>query len=199
MEKTYDYLKLIGVIGLVFAAWVASPFVLRYFTHSMATAAEIGNSYGALYTLFSGIAVIILVATLLIQGTSIKQNATDIANVRLQLEKQVGIATISAKLVSLPRLIEGEVQHLVTHHSRELYGNYGGTVTQFPVATATLDTLEHHLPAWEAQLLTLQQTNTKQTSVIQNYECFVRNISKLIKYKKDMALSYEKLSTSSDV
>jgi hypothetical protein len=113
-------------MALVVGIWIATPFVISRLIESPEDRGAFGNQFGAISTLFSGLAFLGLIWTihlqrkdlayqrgeLKVQREELKQNTLELENQAQALKGQLDAAKISAKLSALPNLIEAEARHL---------------------------------------------------------------------------------------
>lgn len=98
------------IFALVFVFWIASYFVMKGLFADEAN--EVGDSYGALNTLFSGFAFVGIIISIFMQSEElklqrdeIKENRKEIQNQSKELARQAENLKISAELNSLNSLL----------------------------------------------------------------------------------------------
>lgn len=115
MEKR-DKLTIGVVMVVVMALWAATPFVSINMANRPANAGELGDIFGSVNSLFTGLAFVVLVATIILQSRELRQNTQVLKNQQQELEaqadalkKQVQLMTASAKLAAIPLLLDHRI------------------------------------------------------------------------------------------
>lgn len=107
---------LLFAAAFVVIAWTATPFVVaRFVSTDGQTAGQFGDMFGATNALFSGLALIGVVAAILLQQQELKQSTTELRNSARALTKQVELAADTARMQSLPILINLQKTRVQTY------------------------------------------------------------------------------------
>lgn len=103
-KKHFSYLLIAAVV--VIALWIATPFVVSWHMgKAPLTPGEFGDMFGTTNALFSGLALIGIVAAILLQQQELKQSTTELRNSARALTRQVELAADTARIQTLPILI----------------------------------------------------------------------------------------------
>jgi hypothetical protein len=135
---------------LVFGLWIGLPLLI-YGCASSSTerAGQIGDIFGAINALFSGIALIGIVGALILQQEELSLSTKELRNSAKALRKQVELAADTARLQSLPTLIASTKLRIKTvgHTDFENFDKVEFTHEQLVDLVANLEQLVRTLPA----------------------------------------------------
>lgn len=160
-------------IGVIWAISFFAIFaVVKFgFGSGLAETGLIGDTFGAINSLFSGLALAGVLGALYLQGKEIKEARGDAV---IQTE----IASISTLLSVLSGMIEWEQNHLQTHHLVELAG---------------VDPHTSNLSGLEKRLEASNRRHREHGGNNPHTECFHKNMENLISYRKQTGTLYERL------
>ncbi|MFY0309150.1 putative phage abortive infection protein [Leisingera sp. D0M16] len=76
--RRYPFEFFLAIAGLVFGFWLFNPFLMKWAAEGFANAGPVGDSFGALTSLFTGAAFVGLIATLMQQQREIRMQRQDL-------------------------------------------------------------------------------------------------------------------------
>ena len=91
-----------GIVGL----WIVTPILLCIFLSHWAERGTFGDLFGSVNALFSGLALLGIIATILLQQKELSLSTRELRNSAKALQKQVELAADTARLQVLPGLIQ---------------------------------------------------------------------------------------------
>lgn len=118
-KKTWRIIIILTVaVGLlVIAVWAFGPDWIakrQKPTANFEESGQIGDKYGSVNALFSGLAFTVLIATLFLQREELQQNTKQLAKQEEALRKQVTIMTLTGELAALPVIIKTKQESIAS-------------------------------------------------------------------------------------
>jgi preprotein translocase subunit SecG len=142
----------LAVVGL----WIITPILLCLFLSQWTERGTFGDLFGSVNALFSGLALLGIIATILLQQKELSLSTRELRNSAKALQKQVELAADTARLQVLPGLIQ--TQKVRIESIDKIYGgrDYNDLANQdykpevvFKVIQKTRQAIEDAPPALE--------------------------------------------------
>ena len=126
----------VGILTAIFLCWVLAPFILNIFLNSPEQRGMFGDSYGALNSLFSGLAFAGVIIAILLQRKELILQREELALTRAELKRsasaheesgnylgeQSQVLKVTAELNGLASLIQArsdQIQYLYDHATED--------------------------------------------------------------------------------
>lgn len=109
-----DKKLIIAVIVCVLALWVSIPVVAITIFGKVDNAGSFGDIFGIANALFSAFAFVGIIATIILQHKELKQNTDELKKTSIALDAQVKLMCLSARLSSIPQLIQQEKNRILS-------------------------------------------------------------------------------------
>jgi hypothetical protein len=98
---------IVGVVVVVL--WLSTPFLASWLSEEPG---RLGDSFGSINSLFTGLAFVALIATLKLQQQELHENTAQLKEQAQALDSQVKVMSLSAQLAALPVLLDHERERL---------------------------------------------------------------------------------------
>ena len=114
MDKKHKVVLTI-VACLVLGSWAATPFVVeRLFPNEATRQGTFGDLYGSINSLFSGLALLGVIAAIMLQQKELSLSTRELKNSARALQKQVELSADASRLQVLPELIRAQKSRIET-------------------------------------------------------------------------------------
>lgn len=110
----WAWLVLVGIVavwwwGIELSQWLSGAG----FKNGSGDLNEVGDSFGTINALFSGVALWGVIVTLILQSRELKQNTQELRKTAEAMDEQVEIASMTAQIGIIPTLIKNNELHVM--------------------------------------------------------------------------------------
>ena len=109
------------LIALIIFLWAGSPFVLNFFLNDTVKQGAFGDSFGAINSLFSGLAFAGIIYTIALQRKELELQREELKLTREELQKSAEAQTEASKTLSITAQLNSLTAKL-NHYGKTLIG-----------------------------------------------------------------------------
>ncbi len=215
MERKHIAWLIIAAV-IVIGIWVAAPFVISNHYPSRTDRGTFGDLYGSINALFSGLALLGVVAAIMLQQKELSLSTKELRNSARALQKQVELSADAARIQVLPGLIQAQKVRIETMSA----GDYEGLSNQDYSEQLVRDRIQTIRDDFPKMALYIETLNSKVKTApeashaprgVQSKQAILYEISQaegrqkrehlilpefemLIRYMTDMVHLYQKIS-----
>ena len=205
MERKYK-IRLILAALLVLGLWVATPFVISNHYPLRADRGTFGDLYGSINALFSGFALIGVVAAIMLQQKEMSLSTTELKNSARALQKQVELSADAARLQVLPELIQTQKMRIQTITNEEMASSdfsdkslrvkIEQTSNRINLLQRKIVDLEYQLNATNGDVSNIQTSIAILHGELTMHAEAQPELERMLAYQIDLVLIYEKIGNT---
>lgn len=209
MDKKHVTLLLVATC-IVIGLWVATPFAVRWRFPDSTRQGTFGDLYGSVNALFSGLALLGVVAAILLQQKELSLSTKELKNSATALQKQVELSAYASRIQVLPGLIQLQKVRLKTldidgfknfeqwdYSSKELQSLLDLQKKAIGLTLESCDRLKDELrkPMDTVVLEHKKSELAQKQAQAAKWQQIGPEIALLIQYQDDLVKIYEKISS----